>query len=37
MGVSVKNTSKAVKDTAQEVLSFTQEKRKRQRFSFLNR
>ena len=32
---SVKNTSKAAKDTALEVLSFTQEKREGQRFSYL--
>ena len=31
----MKNTSKAVKNTALEVLDFTQEKRRGQRFSFL--
>lgn len=31
----MKNISKAAKNAALEVLNFTQEKRKRQRFSFL--
>ena len=35
MEISVKNTSKAAKDTALEALSFTQEKREGQRFSYL--
>ncbi len=35
MEVSVKNSSKAAKNTALERLNFTQEKRKGQRFSFL--
>ena len=35
MEVSVKNRSKAAKNTSLERLNFTQEKRKGQRFSFL--